>query len=299
MSSLARQPPFQGFLMGIYDRPYLHDDERSSGWTSGRSMVVNLIIVNVVIWLAGAFEPRLEGWLALQSNLFYKPWQCWQLVTYGFVHHGVLHILFNMLFLYFFGRDVEGIYGRYEFLRLYLVAIVLAGLVWVVATAPTTAADRPIPLVGASGGVMAVVILFVLHFPRQTIYIWGVLPVPAWVLGVFFVVGDLLGFASPREAEGGVSVANIAHLTGAAFAFVYFRAKLNLGRLVPRRLGEWGGQLFRPKLRVHDPDRDARDLNRQVDAILEKISREGESSLTKKERRTLEEASRRYQRRRQ
>ncbi len=144
---------------------------------------------------------------------------------------------------------------------------------------------------------MAIVILFVLNFPRQLLYIWGVLPVPAWALGIFFVVGDLLGFAQGNQA-GGVQVANIAHLAGAGFAFIYFRSKLNLGRFVPSRLSEMKGSLFRPKLRIHDPEKEALDLGRQVDAILEKISREGEDSLTKKERRTLEEASRRYQQRR-
>jgi hypothetical protein len=96
-------------------------------------------------------------------------------------------------------------------------------------------------------------------------------------------------------------VANVAHLGGAAFGFVYFRSHINLGRLMPRKLSDISGSLFRlrPKLRIHDPADEVVDLNRQVDEILEKISREGEASLTKKERRTLEDASRRYQRRRQ
>ncbi len=285
--------------MGIYDRPYLRDEERSSGWTSGRSMVVNLIIANVAVWLAGiVLEEQIFEWLPLKSDLFHRPWEFYQLLTYGFVHDGAMHILFNMLFLFFLGPAVEGVYGRLEFLRIYLVSIVLAGLVWVLfATFEQQPDAPPSRLLGASGGVMAIVILFVLNFPRQILYIWGVLPVPAWALGVFFVAGDLLGFAQ-RSEEGGVQVANIAHLTGAAFAFIYFRSRLNLGRLVPSRLGELAGSLFRPRLRIHDPDKDARDLGRQVDAILEKISREGEDSLTKKERRTLEEASRRYQQRR-
>lgn len=284
--------------MGIYDRPYLHDEERSRGWASGRSMVVNLIIVNVAIWLAGIVaEQQIFEWLSLKSDLFRRPWEFYQLLTYGFVHNGAMHILFNMMFLFFLGREVENVYGSAEFLRIYLVSVVLAGLVWVLFTAFEMSPDAPpARLMGASGGVMAIVILFVLNFPRQLLYIWGVLPVPAWVLGVFFVVGDLLGFFSP--SQDGVQVANIAHLAGAAFAFVYFRTRLNLGRLVPSRLGELKNALFRPRLRIHDPDKDARDLNRQVDAILEKISREGEASLTKKERKTLEEASRRYQQRR-
>ncbi len=94
------------------------------------------------------------------------------------------------------------------------------------------------------------------------------------------------------------NVAHVAHLSGVAFGFIYYQTGLNLGRLVPRRLS---GNPFRmsPKLRVHDPDEASRDLSDQVDAILAKISQQGEASLTRKERRTLEEASKRYQRRRQ
>lgn len=286
--------------MGIYDRPYIRDEERTSPW-GGRSLVVNLIIANAVIWLASEIFAKqdLTDWLSLKSDLIYRPWMCWQLVTYGFAHSGLFHLLFNMLFLWFFGRELEDIYGRAEFLRIYLAAIAFSGLVWVVVTA---ASGQQSSVVGASGGVMAVMMLYVLHFPRRTLLIWGIVPMPAWMLGVVFVLMDVLGVAHSAGAnanETGPQVANIAHLGGALFAFLYFRAKLNLGRFVPRRLSDLLDPLLRPKLRIHDPDKDARDLSRQVDAILEKISREGEASLTKQERKTLEEASRRYQRRRQ
>jgi hypothetical protein len=68
--------------------------------------------------------------------------------------------------------------------------------------------------------------------------------------------------------------------------------------MIPHRLSTAMFRL-RPRLRIHDPEEASRDLNDQVDAILEKISQQGEASLTKKERRTLEDASKRYQRRRQ
>jgi len=285
--------------MGIYDRDYLQEDQRGGIWSGGRSMVVNLIIANVAIWLLGVFLPeeRIVGWFGLDSDLFRRPWEFYQLLTYGFVHDGAMHILFNMMFLFFLGREVENVYGPAEFLRIYLVSIVLAGLVWLAFTNAAMQPGEPAArLVGASGGVMAIVILFVLNFPRQLLYIWGVVPVPAWALGVFFVVGDLLGFFNPNTS--GPQVANIAHLAGAGFAFVYFRTRLNLGRLVPSRLSDLKSKLARPRLRIHDPDKEARDLSKQVDAILEKISREGEESLTKKERKTLEQASRHYQQRR-
>jgi rhomboid family protein len=283
--------------MGIYDRPYLQEDEeRARGWGGGRSLVVNLIILNTALWIADAeplFNGQIREFLALRSNLIQKPWQCWQLVSYGFVHAPEIgHVLFNMIALWFFGSEIEGVYGRAEFLRIYLLAIVLSGLAWVVMTA---AADQQAVLVGASGGIMAVVTLFVFHFPRRLVYIWGVLPIPAWALGTLFVVTDVFGFLHPS----GSNVANVAHLGGALFGFIYFRSGVNLGRFVPRRLSDLKMPRLRPRLRVHDPGKEVRDLGQQVDAILEKISREGESSLTKQERRTLEEASRRYQRRRE
>jgi len=287
--------------MGIYDRPYIREDENSSPWGGRRSLVVNLIIINVAVWLVSVIFDKqdINGWLSLKSDLFQKPWMCWQLVTYGFAHGDILHILFNMFFLWFFGRELEEIYGRGEFLRLYLVAIAFSGLVWVVVS---VISGEPGSLVGASGGLMALMMLFVLHFPRRVLLVWGILPMPAWVLGVLFVAMDLLGFANSAggNVEGnGPQVANIAHLGGALFGFVYFRTGMNLGRFMPRRLADLKGPLLGPKLRIHDPDKEARDLNRQVDAILKKISLEGEASLTKKERKTLEEASRRYQRRRE
>jgi membrane associated rhomboid family serine protease len=284
--------------MGIYDRTYLQDEDYGgASWSSGRSMVVNLIIANAVLWIAnGLVNDQINPWLELVVDDQAQPWQVWRLVTYGFAHYNLMHVLFNMFGLLMFGREIEGIYGRIEFLRIYLAAIILAGLVWL---AIQVISGQPAALMGASGGVLAIVMLWILHFPMRLIYIWGVLPVRAWVLGTFYIAGDvlgLLGFGGSNQQ--GTQVANVAHLTGVAFAFAYYRGKLNLGRLIPTRLSDLKPR-FRPKLRIHDPDKKSRDLSREVDAILEKISREGEGSLSRKERKTLEEASRQYQRRKQ
>ena len=285
--------------MGIYDRDYYQEEERRSfggaRFGGGRSVVINLILANVVIYVADLlFEQRISHLLALQSDLFRQPWMCWQLVTYGFVHSpdNIMHILFNMYFLWLFGTDVEPIYGKTEFLRVYLMATVLAGLAWV---AFSTTSDRPATLIGASGAIMCVMILFVMHFPRRIFYLFLLIPVPAWALGVIYVLADVFGIEG--GGTGNESVAHVAHLAGAAFGFIYYRAGLNLGRWVPSSLSLRSFRL-KPRLRIHKPKDDHAELNKQVDSILEKISREGESSLTKSERRTLEEASRRYQRRR-
>jgi len=259
-------------------------------------MVLNLILINVGVFIAElvlgdhVFGRTLSDWLALYPNLFTHPWNVYQLVTYGFVHDtdDLRHIFFNMLFLWFAGRDVEGIYGRKEFLRFYLTAIVVSGLVYATIGQIT---NSQAPVIGASGAIMAVLALYTLHFPRRTILFMFVIPLPTWVVFLFYFISDLSGAIHPAD-----NTAHVAHVAGAVFGFIYFRSGWNLGRLVPA-----GWKLSnlrpRPKLRVHEPEVDEQDLKTQVDEILKKISRSGEASLTRQERRILEEASRRYQRR--
>lgn len=277
--------------MGLYDRSYYQDEERRGISLGARSLVVNLILINVGVWVADLLsDGRISDALSLKSNLPQKPWLFWQLLTYGFLHdpNSVWHILFNMFGLWLFGTDLEVIYGRNELLRMYLTAIVVAGLAWVGVDAVRGVQGV---LIGASGAVMALMIVFVLHFPRRIFLLWAVLPIPAWGLAVIYVLTDLFG-----AVHGGDDVAHVAHLSGVAYGFVYYRTGWSLGSLIPRRLS-WPA--LRPRLKVHDPASDDRDLNKEVDQILEKISRTGEASLTKKERQTLERASRRYQRRRE
>jgi len=126
-----------------------------------------------------------------------------------------------------------------------------------------------------------------------------VLPMPAWMLGIVFVASDLSNLGR-TPAPGEPAVAYQIHLAGAALAFGYYWSGIRLGQFIP---GGWSlsSLKFRPKLRVHDPDRGGPgrgDLSGEVDRILEKISQHGQDSLTDKERQTLEDASRRYQRRR-
>jgi len=284
--------------MGLYDREY-YREERSGMFLGGdRTMVTNLIIVNVVIYIVDLLlDGALQNHLEVHADLFRHPWDAWQLLTAGFVHsRNAWHVLINMVVLFFFGRDVETIYGRMEFLRIYLCLIVLSSLAWVLSEMAIDELNAT--MLGASGGVMGIMMLFVLHFPKRLIYIWGVLPVPAWALGAVYVAQDVLGLGAGRDPRGGEQVANATHLAGALFAYLYWQFSLNLGRLVPSRL-RWPSLRGRPQLRVHDPRSDAPEsLDKRVDQVLEKVNREGIDSLSDEERKLLEDASRRYQRRR-
>lgn len=281
--------------MGIYDREYYREDE--PGPFGARSATVTLVLVNIAFFIANlvlddhVFRHSLFHWMKLYPDLLTHPWQVYQLVSYGFAHepNDLRHIVFNMLFLWFAGRDVEGIYGRQEFYRIYFSAVVIAGAAFVLLSAITGART---PVLGASGAVMAILALYVMHYPRRTILFMFFLPLPAWVVGLIYLAGEVLGFMNPND-----NTAHVAHLAGAAFGILYFRHGWNLGRILPSTDRLRKLLRPRPRLRVHDPELDERDLSRRVDEILAKISRSGEASLTRQERRTLEEASRRYQRR--
>lgn len=292
--------------MNIYDRDYAREDEgpfAGGPW----SMVSKLVAINVVVYLAQILffqsnpEQIIDGF-GLSPDLFHHPWRFYQLLTYGFLHspRDIWHIIGNMLVLWFLGRDVEAIYGPRGFLEFYLSTIVLAGLAWVIAEQllPAQGFLRPLglPLVGASGGVTGVAMVFVMHYPRKLIYLYFLIPIPIWVAAALFLGWDAINALWPNPKD---NVARSAHLAGAALGYLYYRTRWQLGMLLPTR---WLASLGRPKFRIHQPDEPAEpaddaDLKAEVDRILEKISREGESSLTSRERRTLEDASRRYQKR--
>ncbi len=283
--------------MGIYDREYIREEKHGFNLGGDRSMVANLILLNIAVYIMQVLSPAMSGWLELRANLLSEPWQAWRLLTAGFAHDptSVWHIGMNMFALWLFGRDVETVYGRYEFLRIYLALIVLSSLGWVVVQ--IIEGDTKTPMMGASGAVSGILVLSVFHFPRRLFYIWGIFPVPAWLLASLYLLQDLFGLAAGRGQDG-PHVAYAAHLSGALFGFIYYQSKINLGRFVPSGL-RLPSLRTRPKLRVHEPAADGNEtLEERVDRLLDKVSRQGIDSLSDEERRLLEDASRRYQRRR-
>jgi membrane associated rhomboid family serine protease len=297
--------------MGFEDRQYSRDDSiyseslfggtpygasRRRGGLASVSIVMILIGINVIIWLLDAFTPKTESghllsdFLSLQVDSL---WKVWSFLTYGFAHApidsstGIWHILGNMLILFFLGRPVAERLGRYEFLRFYLTAIVVSAFAFV---AWCLLFQGGKGIVGASGAVSAVFILFVFWYPNQKLLVWGILPVPAWILGLLLVGGDFL-----RAFDKNSMIAWQAHLGGAAFAASYFYFGWHLG---------WMGRLTekmpkpKGKLNVYDPDAEearpskADKIKEEGDRILRKISEEGEASLTRRERKTLEQYSR-------
>jgi len=282
----------------MYDRDYQRSNpygqQPGFNFSAPQSMAVKLIILNVVVYLAQLMSERwVTETFLLYDQWWREPWQAYRLLTYGFLHapNDLWHILLNMFALWLFGREVEHRYGSREFLAFYLTAIVVAGLVWTFAEIPN---DDRSSMLGASGGVTAVLILFAMNFPHQTVLFMFFIPMPMWVLAIIIVFMDAMG-ASGRA--GGSNVAFTAHLGGAMFGFLYFQWGARLERFLPG--SNWTKRFKpKPKLRVVDSDDADATTDSRVDEILKKIQEQGQDSLTRGERRILEKASREYQKKR-
>jgi membrane associated rhomboid family serine protease len=300
--------------MGIYDRDYVRRERPSFlGSFAERGKVCKWLIgVNVAFFLVQVLTRSEDGgWFTAALQLDVQSvmhGEVWRLLTYAFLHdpNRIFHILFNMLFLWWFGSDVEDLYGPREFLTFYLSACLGAGLLFFF-SALAWMHDLRMTCLGASGGVMAVLTLCAIHFPQRTILLFLILPVPLWLFLVFYLAIDAHDFLI--QAQNGTAVA--AHLGGALFAGVYYRLHWRLSELLPQ-LRQWRRQLSRPRLRVYHEEEDRTPvhvpaivappederLEEQMDTILEKISRVGKENLTEKEREVLLRASEIFRRRR-
>ena len=294
--------------MGLYDRDYSREGSwlPPSPWSraeSRLSMTAVIIIVNVVIFfidmiLSGSMdrESVLADWFGVAPDAILKPWTWYQFLTYGFVHSqaNILHLAFNMLGLYFFGGFIEQRLGRSEFLRFYLVAMIVGGIVHTVRLTSYALLTGQPPatmsggVVGASGAVIAATILFAFLEPNATIYFMAVFPVKAWVMAILFVAMNVLGWIGSDS-----NVAYDVHLAGVAFAAVYHRRGWRLDQLGFGKLPLWLNQMTgrSPRLRIHDPERKMAQQEAEADRLLDKIQAQGLDSLTKAERKILEKHS--------
>jgi membrane associated rhomboid family serine protease len=264
-------------------------------------MVKRLMIANVAVFVVTMIlgQPFVFEWFAFQpTQIFFRPWGP---LTYMFLHGDLMHLAVNMLILFFFGPPLEGRWGEREFLRFY----VICGLGGVA----LSYLFLPNMVIGASAAMYGVMLAFAMNWPDAPIYVWGIFPVKAkYLVGFFFVLSLLSAFqGSPGGMGATGGVAHFAHLGGLIASFFYLRS-------------DWrpGGQLARMKkavarsrrLAIVPRDEGAEEhpgadtsarrpreesvLYEKVDAVLDKISATGMSSLTSDELKLLDEVSKRH-----
>jgi membrane associated rhomboid family serine protease len=237
--------------------------------------VGRLLIANILVYFLQMSLSGVTGFLTLVPALLLE--RPWSILTYMFAHspRGISHILFNMLSLYIFGPRVEMKLGSGNFIWLYLVSGITGGLLSLLFTPYAM-------IVGASGAIFGVQLAFAKYFPREKIFIWGVVPVEARVLVVVMTAISIFGGLS-----GGGSTAHFAHLGGYVGAFIYL---MIMEKRTPS--AQWQAKLAGPPPNAI-PIGDWRSIelekvnqyNRdEVKRILDKITSAGEGSLTSQER---------------
>jgi membrane associated rhomboid family serine protease len=308
--------------MGIQDRDYYRDGPGFLDRVGQQGATVWLIAITCGVFLGqmfsgvtrsplvqiGVYDPRLimEG-------------EVWRLLTSCFLHASIGHIFWNMLILYWAGQAVEDLYGSFEFVLFYLASGIIANLGFlVVQLAGFSDMGRAL---GASGAVMAVLIVFACHYPHLRVRLWFLIPMPVWLLAVFALAGDII-FAMGAVAGNGrwSQTAHFVHLGGAVFGLLYYQSGWRFSTLFARS----PRTRARPKLRVVSVPEEERtpqpvgapvevaarpaanpaggpadeQLEAKLDAVLEKVSRHGQESLTAEEREILAKASELYKKRR-
>lgn len=323
-------PPYT--IMSLYDRDYMRPS-RSSWSLRGRSIdafqwVFWLnIAVFVIQYVLGygmvntAYGPMPLGGVSLE---LLSEGRVWTIFTYMFVHGSLGHVLVNMIFLWFVGRQVQQLFGGAHFLRLYILSGLLGAALEIAVRAWFS--DAPVYVVGASASVLGLFIALAVTMPEEVItaLIYFVIPVRVRLgkLAIFVVaLNVVLGLGSLFWSSGGVggATAYFAHLGGALTGWYYIRMLGFGGNPLTYR------RIWQPEDRQAQPPKSDRDLiparkrrlaldleldheaarkrnptgdpkvnliQDEVDPILDKISDYGFQSLTEEELRTLERASR-------
>src|SRR5688572_7662091 len=274
---------------------------------------VQLILINVVVYLVVAvlfvvseisqfpeFFNAIHRIIAIPAPLIEFLQRPWTIITYAFVHDwtGILHILFNMLFLYWFGKLFAEYLGSDKLIAVYFLGALAGAIAYLIVYNVIPYYEARIPsggMVGASAAVYAIVVATATLLPDYTFFLLFLGPVRIKYIAAFYIVLSFLG--SVGSNEGG----NVAHLGGALIGFVYIKqlqAGVNWGIWITAVI-EWCKGLFsaKPKVKVtyrKEATAGAKKAGKtstvsqdEIDTILDKISDGGYESLTKEEKEKL------------
>lgn len=242
--------------------------------------VTRLLVANVAFFALQTLRLPLFDYLVLVP--VYTLTRPWTIVTYMFLHGSLSHILFNMLGLFFFGSRVEQRLGERRFITLYLISGIFGALASLVFT-PRTA------VIGASAGVFGVMLAFAWFWPRERIYIWGVIPVEARLL---VVITTVLAIYSGFGGRGG-NTAHFAHLGGyvGAWLYLWFAMRNTAQHRFRQRMNAVEPGTARRVVTLRKEQLNLEGVHaltrEEVDRILDKISAQGMQSLTVEELRFL------------
>lgn len=262
-----------------------------------------LKIINVIFTLFNIYAVDLITFLGVPSHIPLLMNRIWTLITYMFVHEGFLHLLFNMLWLYWFGQIFMQYFTGRTLGSLYVLGGLAGALLYVIAfnTIPYYTGMERGWMIGASAAVMAIVMGAAFYRPDVQLNLLFLGPIKIVYIAIFAFVLDFLSLGNPMNPGG-----HVAHIGGALLGYL-FAIQYKKGKDITRWIGgaiDWFVGLFKPRRQAprmkvkharHETDWEYNQRKHteqeEIDAILDKLKQSGYSSLSSEEKRKLFDAS--------
>ena len=280
-------------------------EDFKNAWNKENNGLIKIILINVIVFVSMSI---LEVFITLSGfgelfNLFLNKlmlpaslkvfiFQPWSLVTYFFLHMNFMHILWNMLFLYWFGKIIHENIGNNAVISLYIIGGIIGGLSYMALFNIIPYYDNRVSeslMLGASAGVFSVVVGSATLLPNYTFYLLFLGPVRIKYIALFYV---LLSFFDVTGSNAG---GEIAHLGGALMGYLYIRQLqngVNMGKGIIDILNIFNKNKKKDISKEEETNEIKKDISQdEIDKILDKISDSGYKSLSNNEKEKLFNAS--------
>lgn len=264
--------------------------------------VILFVVPEVIFAVLKLFKIDFQylNFVSVSSSINDLVWKPWSMVSYSFFHSGIMHLLFNMLMLYYVGRLFITFFTQKQLLGVYLLSAIFSSSVFIISyaflPALTTISTQ---MIGASGSVMAILFATTSYQPYMEVRLFGVFKMKLWHIAFIIVFFDLIQL--PLENTGG----HLAHIGGAVFGYIYIFL-LKKGTDLTTRINSFfdfmvtifskkqGAKFKKVYVNPKKPvvKRESKIVTKdktqqQIDEILDKISKSGYDSLTKDEKEFL------------
>jgi membrane associated rhomboid family serine protease len=247
------------------------------------------LLITVFQGLYKGEQNFLVQWFSLDNNLDALLMKPWSIISYGFLHADFLHLLFNMITLYFIGNLFIQYFTEKQALTFYILGTLFGGLLYVMSQNYFPLFEgKNTTLVGASAGISAIFIGIATYMPNYQIKIRFIGFVKFWHLAVIWLAFDFIGLIGTNA--GG----SFSHLGGSLFGYLYVRRVSNKKLDLSSLFSSFFKRKEKPLKTVHKSAKRKQSVQKtsspnqkQIDAILDKISKSGYDTLTKTEKEFL------------
>ncbi len=250
------------------------------GIPDGVKLIISINIIIFILVEISGFRYEIFKIFGLVPAGVITSFKIWQPLTYLFLHSGLFHILINMFVLWMFGRDLEYLWGKYSFVKYFILTGVGSGIITIIFDSTSQ-----IPVVGASGAVYGVLMAYALSYPNRIVYLYGLFPVKVKYMISF--IGVAAFFASISNVH--TTISHLTHLSGMLIGLIYLKHNIILNQF----------KSIIPIIKIYD-DNNAKEYKQKkyssdkIDFILDKLKENGWDELTKSEKQQLFNASKYY-----